>query len=156
MRLFVLCMLLALVLLGTVSAQNASKPSLVARLKNNTVVTGCGCYFQLRGTPLQSERYVFLASIEEEGEKTAWMNIGGRDVKLTRTRNMDSKGRLRVGSRSTRRYIAGDISVDVTYIATRVCKRDDENCESTDYDATFVVKKGQRSQVVKAVGGCGC
>lgn len=84
------------------------------------------------------------------------MNIEGRDVKLTLARKMDPRGRERVGSRSTRRYLADDISVEATYIATKVCKRDDESCESTYYSATLVVKKGARVQVVKAVGGCGC
>ena len=148
--------MLTIVALGTVSAQTASKRGLVARLKDNTVANGCGCYFQYRGTPLEAQRYVFFSSIEEDGEKTAWMNIEGRDVKLTRTRNKDPKGRLRVGSRLTRRYVAGDISVDATYIATSVCRRDDEECESSDYSATFVVRKGVRVQVVKAAGGCGC
>lgn len=38
---------------------------------------------------------------------------------------------------------------------TRVCATKDENCESTDYDATFVVKKGERVQTVRAFGGVG-
>ena len=156
MRLFPKSVFLTIVTLGTVFGQNASKRSLVANLKNNTVIDGCGCYFQVRGTTRNAQRYVLFSSIEEDDEKTAWMNIEGRDVKLSLARKMDPKNRGRVGSRSTRRYVAGDISVDATYIATRICKRDDESCESTDYSATLVVRKGARSQVVKAVGGCGC
>ncbi len=156
MRLFTRCMFLTIVVLGTVSAQSASKRGLVANLKNNTVADGCGCYFQSRGTPQNAQRYLFFSSIAEDAEKTAWMNIEGRDVKLRLARKRDPKERERVGSRLTRRYVADDISVEATYIATRVCKRDDESCEVTDYSATLVVRKGARSQVVKALGGCGC
>ncbi len=156
MRLFTKCVFLTIVVLGTVSAQSASKRGLVANLKNNAVAEGCGCYFRFRGTPTNAQRYLFFSSIAEDDEKTAWMNIEGRDVKLSLAGKRDPKGRERVGNRSTRRYVADDISVEATYIATRVCKRDDDSCESTDYSATFVVRRGATTQVVKAVGGCGC
>ena len=155
MRLFTSCMLLTIVILGSVSGQTASKRSLVARLKNNAVADGCGCYFQYRGAPGNRIYYLFFSSIEDE-EKTAWMNIEGRDVKLTLAKKTDPRGRVRVGSRSTRRYVADDISVEATYVASKVCPRNDESCESTDYYATLVVRKGAQVQVVKAVGGCGC
>lgn len=155
MKLFTSCLLLTIVVLGSVSAQNASKRGLVARLKNNAIADGCGCYFQYRGVPRNETYYLFFSSIEDD-EKTAWMNIDGKDVKLTLVRKMDPKVRERVGSKSTRRYVTDGISVDATYVATRVCKRDDESCESTDYSGTFVVRKGDQMQIVKAVGGCGC
>jgi hypothetical protein len=155
MRLFARWLVLTIFVLGTVSGQDASKRSLVARLSNNAIADGCGCYFQYRGTPKNEQYYLFFSSIED-AEKAAWMNIEGRDVKLKLTRKRDPTGRMRVGSKSTRRYVAGDISVEATYIATKVCERDDEACESTDYSATFAVRKGIRVQVVKAVGGCGC
>ncbi len=155
MRLFI-CLFLTIVILGTVAAQNASKRSLVANLKNNAVADGCGCYFQFRGTPRNAERYVFSSSIDDE--KTAWMNIGGRDAKLTLEMETGLKGKEeeRVGSRSRALYALGDITVSATYVVTRVCDPNDESCESTQYDVTFVVKKGPRLQVVKAVGSCGC
>ena len=166
MKLFTRCVLLTIVFLGTVSAQNASKRGLVANLKNNAVAHDCGCYFKFRGTPRNAERYIFSSSIDDE--KTAWMNIGGRDVKLTLEKETGLKGneeghgiisfqtKERVGSRSRAMYASGDIKVTATYVVTHVCAENDENCESTDYDVTFVVKKGPRSQVVKAVGSCGC
>lgn len=156
MRLFTRCMFLTIVVLGTVSAQSASKRSLVANLKNNAVADGCGCYFKFRGTPRNAELYVFSSSIDDE--KTAWMNIGGRDVKLTLEKETGLKGKEeeRVGSRSRAMYASGDITVSGTYVVTRVCDPNDESCESTQYDVTFVVKKGTKSQVVKAVGSCGC
>jgi hypothetical protein len=156
MRLFAMCMLLTIVVWGTVSAQNASKPGLVANLSNSAVSDGCGCYFKFRGTPLRVDRYMFF-SLYEEDKKAAWMNVGGRDVELTLVKKTGQNGKLeRVGSRSKETYSSGDITVTATYAVTHVCARSDENCESTGYDVTFVVKKGLKSQVVKAVGYCGC
>jgi hypothetical protein len=156
MRLFTRCLLLTIVALGTVSAQSASKRGLVANLKDNAVANGCGCYFRFRGTPRNAERYIFFSSIEDD--KTAWMNIGGGDVELTLVKQTGLKGREEqgVGSRSTIKYTSGDITVSETSVVTRVCDPNDENCESTDYNVTFVIKKGPKSQVVKAVGSCGC
>lgn len=156
MRLFIESVVLTLVVLGSVSAQSASKRGLVTNLKNNAVADGCGCYFRFRATLANADRYIFYSSIDDD--KTAWMNIGGRDVKLTLEREVGLKGKEeeRVGSRSSATYAFGDIRVSGTYIVTRVCDPNDEDCESTQYDVTFVVKKGRRAQVVKAVGSCGC
>ena len=155
MRLFYILLLTAIVMMGTTLAQTASKRRLVANLKNNTVADGCGCYFRFRGTDENSQKYVFFSSIEDE-EKTAWMNIGGADLKVRLVKKFDPKGTVRVGSKSTRQYTAGNVLVDATYVATEVCGRDDESCESTSYAATFVVKKGRAMQILKATGGCGC
>jgi hypothetical protein len=157
MSTFVRFALGTIVILSTVSGQTASKRGLVANLKNNAVADGCGCYFQFRGTPQNAERYIFFSSIEDDG-KTAWMNIAGHDVKLTLTKEVGLKGKEeeRVGSRSRATYRAGDVTVAGTYVVTKVCDPNDENCESTQYAATFSVRKGSRSQVVKAVGSCGC
>lgn len=155
MGLFTRCVFLTIVVLSTVFSQNASKRGLVATLKDNAIAEGCGCYFKFRGTPRNTERYLFFSSVEEDDERTAWMNIEGRNVKLSLARKKDAK-RERVGSRSTRSYVADDISVEATYITTKFCKQADEHCESTEYDASFLVKKGSKSQVVKAIGSCGC
>lgn len=79
-------------------------------------------------------------------------------MKLTLEREVGLKGKEeeRVGSRSSATYASGHIKVSGTYAVTRVCDPNDESCESTEYDVTFVVKKGRKSQVVKAVGSCGC
>ncbi len=81
MRFLTSCVFLSIVGLGTVFGQNASKRSLVANLRNNAVADGCGYYFKFRGTPRNAELYVFSSSIDDE--KKTWMNVGGRDVKLT-------------------------------------------------------------------------
>lgn len=149
--------LVSIATLGAVLGQTSSKQGLVGNIRNRAVVDGCGCYFRFRGTPDSADRDMFFSSIEKD-QKTAWMNIGGRDLKLTlkKEEGLRGKEQEKVGSRSKVTYQAGPITVTGTWIVTRVCDPKDENCESTQYDATFVVRKGTRSQVVKAVGSCGC
>ena len=154
MRLFAMCAILMIVIQGTVAAQDASKRSLVARLKN-VGAEDCGCSFQRPGPP-QNKMYYLFFSRKADAEKIAWMNIDGNDVKLTLVRKTDPRGKARAGSKWTRRYVAEGISVEATYIASQVCKGNFENCDWAKYFATFVVRKGDRTQVVKAVGECGC
>ncbi|MGI8918759.1 MAG: hypothetical protein ACR2H6_09160 [Pyrinomonadaceae bacterium] len=151
MQKLTICVLLMLVLstLGTTAAQNASKRMLVGNLNRN--FDGCGCFFKFRGTRKNSPKVMFA----EFGQNNAWMNIDGRDVQLKLVKEIRGE-RERVGSNWTRTIAVRDISVTSTYVATRVCAPNDETCESTDYDATFVVKKGRRSQTVRAFGWCGC
>ncbi len=156
MKTLVVFALGTMVILGTVSAQTVSKRSLVGNLKQS-VTGGCGCYFQFRGTPRSAERYIFFWPIVED-DKMALMNIAGCDLelKLESEEGPLGKERERVGSRSTARFGLGDVKVRVTLITTRVCDPNDEDCASADYNATFTVTKGTRSQLVKAVGSCGC
>src|SRR6185503_4514873 len=156
LRRFLGLMFGVVMVVGIILAQTASKRGLVANLKN-IAPDGCGCYFRFRGTPRNAERYVFFSSIEEDQNKAS-MNIDGHDVKLTLEKEEGPKGKEkeRVGSRSTASFANGDIKVNATYVVTRVCPPRDESCESTDYEATFVVKKGAKSQIVKATGSCGC
>jgi hypothetical protein len=158
MKISAICLLLfimAIVVLGSVPAQNASKRSFVGYVTDEAIVGGCGCYFKFRRTPQKVDRYLFASSIEED--VTALMNIDGSDVKLKLVKGMEPKGtQERVGSRRRETYVAGEITVTGNYVVTRVCAPNDENCESTDYDVTFQVKKGSKSQLVKASGYCGC
>ena len=133
----------------------AAPPLKIANLKDSSVIDGCGCYLQFPAEGQKRfEKYVFMADIDE---KEAWMNIEGRDVKLRLVDSIrDANRRVKVGDRSSRTYRAGDITVRVAYVVTRVCKPDDESCESTDYDATISVTKGDRRGQVKARGSCGC
>jgi hypothetical protein len=133
---------------------NASLPPRVANIRDASVVDGCGCYFQFPAEwrKKQSDKYVFMEGIDDEG---AWMNIDGKDVNL----KLVGPGRgpdLRVGSRSSKRYEANGVAVRVDLVVTRVCRPDDEQCESTDYAATFTVTRAGRTRVIKAKGVCGC
>lgn len=105
--------------------------------------------------PESRERYIFFSSIEDD-DKTAWMDVDGKDIKLKLVKSSESKRRERVGTRSSMTYAAGDLTVSITLVATRVSKPNDENCESTDYKATFRLKRGTERRVIGAVGWCGC
>ena len=92
--------------------------------------------------------------VSSAGDRETWMNIDGIDTKLQFVSETKSKGGVRVGSRYTERYAAGDIIVDILFIVTSV-KRDGYG-ETTRFSATFKVRKGSRLQVVKGSGLCGC
>lgn len=139
---------------GGASPAKAPLPPRVANIRDASVVDGCGCYFQFPAEwrKKQPDKYVFMEGIDDEG---AWMNVDGKDVNL----KLVDSGRgpdLAVGSRSSKRYKANGVDVRVDLVVTRVCKPGDEQCESTDYDATFTVTKAGRTRVVKAKGVCGC
>ena len=147
----------AFLIVFVTAASPAPQKHRIANIRNKQIPDGCGCYFQFVGPKHGgSEDYMFFASVEEEAEKVGWVNIDGRDMKLSLVSKTDPKGNERVGSRSTRKYVGPGIVLEATYVATRVCRRNDENCESTDYAATFKIAVQGEVQVIKASGGCGC
>ena len=126
----------------------------IANIKNSNVVSGCGCYFQSPAeSKRQSDKYIFMAEIDE---KTAWMNVDGRDVKLRLAGSSQTKSKLKVGSRLYRNYKSGNINVRIDYVVTNVCKPNDVECESTGYDVKITIQKGSQNQTIKAQGYCGC
>ncbi|MDQ3819882.1 MAG: hypothetical protein M3362_19715 [Acidobacteriota bacterium] len=150
-----LCALCFVMLAGIVASTATQKRVLVRNLKRPDVVNGCGCYFSFP----RDQRGTMFAS--GAAERDTWMNIDGIDTKLnfvseTEPTKTGSRGGERVGSRHTEKYAAGDITVDVLFIATQVCGPRDLHCEDTGYSAIFKVRKGNRTQVVRATGGCGC
>jgi hypothetical protein len=82
------------------------------------------------------------------------MNINGRDVQLKLIRQSNGSGRI--GSKDTLTYVAGNIRVVANWVVTRVCRPDDESCESTGYKGTFVIERGSSRLVVEVLGDCGC
>lgn len=95
-------------------------------------------------------------SSDESNSKDALMNIDGRDVRLRFVSETKPKGKVKLGSRYTSRYQSGDVTVDVVQIITWLCPPKDDSCEVTKYSVTLTVKKGNRTQVVRGVGECGC
>lgn len=136
-----------ILLLGTNIVVSAQQKKMVGVLADSSIPDGCGCAFSFNknGRPIFADDF-----------QTAWMNIDGKVVKLKRIKETSSKGRLKVGSRSVSRYESAGITVDVIKVATSVCPPRDVGCEVTDYSATITVRKGNRTQVVRTVGSCGC
>jgi len=145
----------ALISLSAAAFVSAQQKRLVGNLNNNDRADGCGCYASFNKANDNARRFIFFSS-DEDNDNDAWMNISGRDTKLRLVKETNPKGKLKRGSRFTDRYSAGDITIDVVRIVTRVCPPRDEGCEVTDFATTFTVKKGNRTQVVQAVGSCGC
>jgi hypothetical protein len=146
---------MALLLPGA-SMVAGQKSQLIGNIKNSKVVDGCGCYFQF---PAESKKkgsklFVFWSESDEE----ALMNIDGRDEKLKLVNATEPKGGFKVGARTSMKYTNSDRSVTIIMdrVITRVCPKDDEDCEFIGYDATITITKGDLKQEVKVTGGCGC
>ena len=150
---FSLVLLSAFPLAG--NSQSARRGLQVGNIKDKSLADGCGCDFRFRGTSVRSERFIFVWSIEKN-DKSAWMNIDGKDTEFKLVKSTESKRRERVGTRFSWTYAAGNLTVRIDLVVTRVCRPDDENCESTDYHATFTVKRAGEKRIISAVGWCGC
>lgn len=128
--------------------------ALIGPIKDQASQFGCGCGFSF---PSDSRKglspLIFSSDIDEE---TAVMNIDGVDMELRLARSTEQKGKERIGSRSTRTYVAAGVRAFAVYVTTRMCKPNDEDCEATDYDATMTVTKGRRKQTIRLKGACGC
>ncbi len=156
MLLAVLC---ALFLSPLVSAQGPAQKKRpgprVGEIENLTKVSetvSCGFYFQL---PKQEEpganRYVFIS--QPDG-RDAWMNLDGRDVRLTLVR-ISPYPKERVGARRRIDYRAGGghrVLVETIVVGLS----DENNYEPTRFRVTLTIGKGGRKRVVRAVGYSGC
>jgi hypothetical protein len=123
---------------------------LIAPIADQGLVSGCGCSFHF---PSDSQmRTVFGSNMDESH---AWMNINGRDVKLRLIRSTHPRNE-RVGSRTSETYQALSIKVSAVLVTTRMCGPLEEDCEVTNYEATFTVTKGKHKKTLRLIGGCGC
>jgi hypothetical protein len=129
------CLLATVFLFGTSALASAQERRLVGSL--NRDINNPGCYFYFA-----NRRLMFYDSDE------TWMNIDGRDVRLSLVKQTRPKGRMRTGSRSTKSYSAGDITVDIVEVITKFSS-------ISNLSATFTVRKGNRTQVVRGTGVCG-
>jgi hypothetical protein len=128
----------------------------VGPLEDASMAEGCGCYF----SPASGSGQVKLDQLllYSDTECNAWMNIDGRDVKLTAespTRADPDFPDARCDAEPAR-YSAAGIKVRVERKVTRECPPEPTECEVTDYDVTLTVEKGAATQTVKAQGTCGC
>lgn len=127
----------------------AAEPAwLVAPLDDQELIAGCS--WAASATSL-GEGYVFIADYDDSEIR---MNIDGKDTALVA---VDQYKPLRsVGEVTTRHYRADGIDVQARYEATWVCPAGSEGCEVTEFDATYEVRKGGRTQLVEASGAVGC
>jgi hypothetical protein len=149
----ILCLstILSVMLCVIESSTAGQNKGLVGNLKNPDLIMGCQCYSVFGKPSRNPSGEIFVSSA---GDRETWMNIDGIDTRLQFVSETKSKGEVRVGSRYTERYAAGDITVEILFIVTSV-KRDGYG-ETTRFSATFKVRKGSRLQVVKGSGLCGC
>lgn len=128
-------------------AQERSDGSLINEIRNGSVLDGCGCYMKRQG----KTSYVLLGEITDN--RRAWMNIDGRDVRLTFVSSTHPARPLRRGDRFVQKYSIDGVIVEVTLMVTAPSPPEGE---VTKYAATIKVTKNNRTQTVRATGECGC
>lgn len=135
-----------------VTAQNASLK--VSNIKQKGI-EGCGCGFQLSSEARNnySQKMIFFS----EDNKTALMNIDGKDVKLKLSKAGARPKNEKKGSRFYEEYKTGTTTVRLDYLTTFTCaESSNEDCEAFNYNVTITVTKGNLRKVVKTSGACGC
>jgi hypothetical protein len=157
MKLEICCVTLSafafLILLGAGTAYGQIE---IAELKDPDVVMGCSCSIQTakEAKKPNSQKFLFLSEL---GTDDAWMNINGKDVKLTRVKSTENEDdEYKIGRRYYEEYSAKGIKVRIDYLTTWICPPEDEGCEVTKFDITITVTKGEASKALKAMGLCGC
>lgn len=114
-------------------------------------ISGCGCYLKPASTP-DEQRYYFLTVSGDDGF-TAWMNIDGRDVKLSLESTTARPEHEHKGDTTTEVYKGGGATVQVILVITEEIP---PGGKIIFHSADIKVTKGKRTQTVKAVGDCGC
>jgi hypothetical protein len=146
-------------LLGSLAlplAAGQNRKLLVGKIKDKSLVEGCGCAFQL---PADSKRRNRSYIYSDDLDGTAWMNIDGHDIefKLVRTiatpRDQD---RARRGDRTVQEYKGAEITLILSHTITQPCRVNDESCEWVGMTAELKLSDGKRTKLIKTIGGCGC
>jgi hypothetical protein len=135
-------------------ASTSSVKNMIGNIKDRNAQDGCGCYFSFPSEERKRfPRFVFASDLDEQ---SAWMNIDGQDVKLKLVQFSGPQESAKIGSKLARTYAAAGLKVHILYVTTKICQPDDESCESTEYRASFTVRKGARQQTMRLKGSCGC
>ena len=116
-------------------------------------ILGCGCYLKLPDDFKQeNDSDIF----ETDLDKSAQMNIDGKDIILKLVKREDPKGKIKVGSTRSEVYASGNIVVSVEYIVKKICNPKDEDCEDTVYSANIAITRNGIERKIRALGPCGC
>jgi hypothetical protein len=147
-----------MVLLAIASSLAQGNSKFVGTIKDSSVRDGCGCYFQsLAEVRAQGQGVVFF---DADLIGTAWINIDGHDVQLKHVKSKETptarSGPHRKGDKTIDFYEGGGVKVKVERVVTKTCPANEENCEYVWMRAIITAVKGERRQVVRGVGGCGC
>jgi hypothetical protein len=141
----VICLgLSAMMLLGSGDRAITAAPTKVEKLPNIGIVnlknkaTGAGCYFTFLNAKVKSNNFIVFYSGE-----TTWMNLNGRDTKLTRVSSQHTK------KTSRNIYSANNLRIRVD---TKVLQPN----ASLNSKAEITISLNNRSKKIDAIGYCGC
>lgn len=116
---------------------------------------GCGCEFYWPRDEKNKEKNIFSSNFGKE----TWMNLNGKDAKLTWIKFVDIQKERGKGSRSYEIYQYEKMEIRVDYLITWTCRTDapdNESCEEIHYDIKITFSQNGRHKIIKAKGICGC
>jgi hypothetical protein len=116
---------------------------------------GCSCAFYWPRDENKKEKNIFSSNLGEE----IWMNLNGKDAKLTWIKSVNIQKDRRKGSRFYEIYQCEKIKIRVDYLVTWTCVTDapdDDSCEETHFDIKITFSQNGRHKIIKAKGACGC
>lgn len=128
----------------------ARAQNLVGTLQDQRAIEGCAW------SASSSEVGAGLILLAEYDESVVVMNVEGADVRLSLDPGSQTGHPAGVGERVTKVYTAPSIRVEATYTATWVCPPNQEGCEVTRFDVTFVVRRGDQVETIRGAGDVGC
>ena len=135
---------------NTVPAQSSSQKLELGYVDEGAF--GCGCSMSRNASEERNMKFILVTPMDD----ATYIQLDGKRVTLRAVAASRQRRRERVGDRSWEKYSAGDITVRVDYVVTRVCGQREEGCEVTNYRATMTISRGKQRLVVKGIASCGC
>jgi hypothetical protein len=152
MKYYLPCLLLGILgcsFSGSLASAKQPVANGIGNIQNKKEVQGCGCSLQRRGKP----GTIFWSELNQ---KSALMNIDGKDRILKLISETPSPRKQKKGDRTTSIYRSGKINVRLDRVTSSVCPQGSQECEATGYDGKIKLNIGDRQQVISVTGDCGC
>lgn len=114
---------------------------------------GCGCHF------LYDQKHDGVVFFSEGSFEGAVMNLNGKDMELIPVKQefVTKPGpQVKKGDHESWYYRVGNTMIQLDNVVSRPCPSKDKTCEAIVYDVTIELKQGEKRQVIKTTGDCGC
>jgi hypothetical protein len=113
---------------------------------------GCGCSLSRNSVEARKLKFLVVSPMDD----ATYIKLNGEKIKMHLVASSKRRTRERVGDRSWEKYAAGNVTMRIDYVVTRVCGPKEEGCEVTNYRAVLTVSRGAQTVVVKGIADCGC
>jgi len=125
--------------------------TVIGSILESESASGCGCYFYY---PEEDQSYGSSILQIEVGEKGIF-HINGKTIRLKpEGKAYDSQSH--VGGKALFNLNAKNVNIKADLKAIKVCPKEHESCEVTDYSVTLSITSQKGQVIIPAWGQCGC